>query len=495
MIRNAELKRQVWTQINPTRLILPPVLFGLVMVLIFVEEEFPKYWTDTYLSAVVGFVLITMFFGAYQARGAVLRDIRQSTWDWMRLSAISPGNLAWGKLFGSTLYAWYMGGLLLIIMVVALYQANPGMPFSVYFFMVAGLIMAGLLSHGFALLLGLFMIGNHHHSKASSFAVIAVVFAGVSQLAILVGEGYEELSDRYFFYNGVDLVSKPPEWLITWYGRDFQMEPFVLLWGLVLCQWMFFGLQRAFKRLLQEPIRPVFWPLFLLLVCFLIGGFFWETEDSQQGVWITAFTPLMVSYFLCLGLAHYLVFVESHDLMVYRRMIQQWRTGRGQRTLSDIPAWVLTLLMAALFLNLMLLVKAVGHGLSMDGLTLGYYTLQGKNALMIALFFFALRDMMVMLFLGLHPANKYPIALATVYLLMAHGFFPWIADAADSNLAMAFLGPKESETGLPISLVSAILQTILVIAPLARFLWRDRDRPPASPDGPTVWKHDSTSAS
>ena len=65
-----------------------------------------------------------------EAADSVLDEVNDNTWDFQKLSALSPWSLAFGKLFGSTIYCWY-GGLIAFAVAVGIsLQVSP--PYKVF---------------------------------------------------------------------------------------------------------------------------------------------------------------------------------------------------------------------------------------------------------------------------------------------------------------------------------------------------------------------------
>src|SRR6201999_1389879 len=82
-------------------------------------------------SATTGiFFLLVKIWGGHKAADSVLDEVNDNTWDFQKLSALSPWSLAFGKLFGSSIYCWY-GGLIAFAVAVGIsLQVSP--PYKVF---------------------------------------------------------------------------------------------------------------------------------------------------------------------------------------------------------------------------------------------------------------------------------------------------------------------------------------------------------------------------
>ena len=109
---NPEFQRNLWLEAGPRRLawtgVVLAALYGSVLLL----ARDHAVWALGGAGAAV-FVASSLIWGARAAGGAVAEEVRQRTWDFQRLSALTPWEMAWGKLFGATLAQWFGGAICL----------------------------------------------------------------------------------------------------------------------------------------------------------------------------------------------------------------------------------------------------------------------------------------------------------------------------------------------------------------------------------------------
>ena len=142
MSLNPEFRRNLWLELTPQRLILMPIVLGLIFA---IGAQFDKHSDAAIaLTANLVFGVLVVLWGCRRAAASVAGEVREGTWDWQRMSAITPWTMAWGKLLGSTAFVWYGG----IICLAALAYAYAGRaaPSSIAIF-VASTAMAGLIGH------------------------------------------------------------------------------------------------------------------------------------------------------------------------------------------------------------------------------------------------------------------------------------------------------------------------------------------------------------
>ncbi|MEO6376735.1 MAG: hypothetical protein ABIO37_01815, partial [Caulobacteraceae bacterium] len=115
---NPEFERNLWLEASPRRI----GWAAMVLVLVFgaVAVAAPEVAKLRALSICGGVVFFAAAFiwGPRNAGQSVLVEIGQRTWDFQRLSSLTPLAMTWGKLFGATVLAWGVGlvGLLILLL-------------------------------------------------------------------------------------------------------------------------------------------------------------------------------------------------------------------------------------------------------------------------------------------------------------------------------------------------------------------------------------------
>jgi hypothetical protein len=187
MIGNPEFRRNLWLELTPQRLVVMPLVLAAIFVVVYLGEEGVARWSrgvagygGLATSAQAIYLALVLLWGGRQAAGAVTDEIRDRTWDGQRLSALGSWSMAWGKLFGSTVFSWY--GALLALAVYAA-SASTQSPPPVVTREVIVLLAEGLLCQATALLASLLYLRH----KAPTRKPNAVLFhiAGLAAVAFL----------------------------------------------------------------------------------------------------------------------------------------------------------------------------------------------------------------------------------------------------------------------------------------------------------------------
>ena len=108
---NPELRRNLWLQFSPGRLLLAPICLGLVLVSVWIVA-FHVYNVVALLSEAT-YYLLAVLWGTRRAGDLMAEEVAQRTWDAQRMSALGAWQMTWGKLVGGTSYVWYASGIAL----------------------------------------------------------------------------------------------------------------------------------------------------------------------------------------------------------------------------------------------------------------------------------------------------------------------------------------------------------------------------------------------
>ena len=198
---NPELQRNLWLEVSLHRLVLiPGVIFAVAALLQAVDRS----GMAVNKMSIIGFLCVTMVWGARQAANSVLEEARSRTWDIQRLCALSPWRMTWGKLIGATVMSWYAGLCCLLLFVGSGTSTNAHDALLMTLLVIA----VAVLAHALALIGAL--VGLHRGSGLQSR------FANLLVLVLLV----------FMLPNVMSLID--PHGTVLWYGYSLQRLAFGL---------------------------------------------------------------------------------------------------------------------------------------------------------------------------------------------------------------------------------------------------------------------------
>ena len=158
MTLNPEFQRNLWLELTPHRRVAMPVILGAVFLLVYLSSAH-QFGDSTATVAAMLYFILAIVWGTRLAADSVSGEIRDHTWDLQRMSSLQPWSLSWGKLFGSTAFAWY--GALLCLVVFAISLSNQGATEVAR--RVALMAGTAVLANTTALLASLQVLRKHRH--------------------------------------------------------------------------------------------------------------------------------------------------------------------------------------------------------------------------------------------------------------------------------------------------------------------------------------------
>ncbi len=424
---NPELRRNLWLELSAHRLLATPALIGLVSVLILVNSDGNGYPA---LATVAGFACVVLLtaWGSKMAADGIGDEARNRTWDAQRLTSIGPWQMTYGKLAGATAFAWYGGGLCVLVFIAAGVGQLPAPVFR-----LAGLIVAGsVLCH-------------------------AVAFTG-SLMAAQRNQGTRSTNALVWVFVLLSVASSARRWLaieqgtVAWWGASHASVNFVLVSAIVFAAWAVFGAYRSMCSALHVPTTPWALVAFLCFASVYLAGFASPSNGSVAG--LVAVTGVGVSLAACYGL----LFMEQTGAMTLRRL--QLRLSRRQwvRAQQELPGWPVALLLALLF--------AIGTRFASirDG---------GTWAIADAAFvfwLFALRDAALMHCFAFARQPRRVVATTLLYLALLYGLLPWLLKAFGAHALASLLLPFSIEYSGP-NTAAAAAQAVVAVS-IAAWRWR-----------------------
>ncbi|TAL38113.1 MAG: hypothetical protein EPN97_04270 [Alphaproteobacteria bacterium] len=367
-----EFHRNLWLRFSPFRLIAAPLIILLIAM---TTTRMPKGLgdfdvTSTLYAALSIYFIVVIIWGAYEAANAMQEEIRGNTWDFQRMSSISPWQLSLGKLFGVTSYAWYFGFLALALFAYAYadYRApeqffgeqNRDSPFpepdNDTLYILFCLVASGIIAQSVAYLYGfadsLAMFGRIWRTKVPRGigAFLVGAFAGSYVFTYTVMHDSVRLRPRAsLMFQHVD---------IHWYGHDYERHLFVVMSLLFFIGWFLIGSYRIARAELMYRCMPTAWMLFVATYVGWASGFV-PRGGSGVGVEVGAFHAALFAYIQAAIIAYACMFAEAGDSRRYARLAFHLKAGDFLRAFENTPKWLATLPIM-LFLFFSALTSATG---------------------------------------------------------------------------------------------------------------------------------------
>jgi hypothetical protein len=400
---NPEFKRNLWLEISPSRLIIMPIVLGLIAALSFVLDT-QKPLETLFIAACALCAVLIAGWGSFSVVTSINSEVAERTWDQQRLSALTPWEMAWGKLLGSTAYAWY-GGLLcaFVALVIALIQPDS---LTRCIWLLTGLLAAVAL-HAWLMASRLHTMDTQAEKSGGMAGRLFGLFMLVQFLPVI-------------FLYPMGLLDKEGAHSSWWnLGLSLPIQNFVLT-SLFLALGLL-ALWRSMSKQLMLRTTPWAWVLGILALGLIAAGYALNSQMSAM--------PLLVIAMTAIGSTYFAIFSEKNNLLVWRAVIFHWKNSSAHRFWQELPLWPVSIALAVIFGGLYSFVGTGGDA----SLTTSTVTSVVWMALL-----HTLRDCGIYLFFAFRNTTRKPLGMTLLTLFILGVILPAIASFTATGMAELF---------------------------------------------------------
>ena len=413
--RNPEFQRQLWLNWRPSLLAWSVGLVLLVMAMPFALAEPKNLAGALSFTAITGLWIAAALYGSVLAGRSLAEEASQNTWDWQRLSALSPWQMAWGKLLGASIYPWFGGILCAAVVLISGLTATDNPP------RVILLLLAAILG-GLALHCGL-MASRLHTMDANAANNNSSVIKRLFGLFILL----QMLPSALFLLIGLRNNESSSD-LGSWWGLPLGFSSLCLLMATLGLALGLLALWRSMSTQLMVRTTPWAWALGCTATGLIVAGFFDSSQTSSLWPALVAAVSLLATYFA--------LFTEKNNAMVWRAVAFHTQQGNWRRMLQSLPlwpvSWLLALLFALLYTALAHLSATTAESLSLRALRMGGYQILWMCLL------HALRDAGIYLFFAWRNTTRKPIGMALLTYFTLSAILPMFFHRENGQLGLLF---------------------------------------------------------
>lgn len=322
MMRNPEFQRQIWLNWRPSLLAWSLGFSLLILMLPLALFEPEERYGALGTTALMGLWGASVLYGSLMAGRSLSEEASQNTWDWQRLSALSPWQMAWGKLLGATLPAWLYT---LWFSIALMWVASSWVPEQAMgMHSIALAVLWGLALQSWSMSSVLLSWGQHEIPVNRRRAALLPLLMIWLIPGPFLGRMYN---------NMIKNTSEP----VLWWGLDVGGLGTVYLFGALMLGLGLLALWRQLCTRLNVRTLPWAWPLGLAVSGWFAGGTFNEGIGAFFGstAWIAVMGTVYVS-----------VQHMGQHLRAWRQV--QWSASRGRwrEMLEALPLWPVSLALA-----------------------------------------------------------------------------------------------------------------------------------------------------
>lgn len=349
MKRNPEFQRQLWLNWRPSLLAWSLGFTALILMLPLALSSPQNRGTSLGTTALIGLWAAAALYGSVLVGRSLGEEANQNTWDWQRLSALSPWQMAWGKLLGAALPAWLYA---LWFALALLLVSSTWVPAQQLGWHTVGLaVLWSLALQSWAMNSVLMSWGQRdipvNRRRAALLPLLLLFF--------LPGPFLGRLYDQLFDNSGEPVL---------WWGLNLGGLGMAYLSGALLLLLGLLALWRQLCTRLDVRTLPWAWPLGLVVGGWFTGGSF---NQGLSAFWIsTAWLALLGTVYVALQQ------MDQH-LRAWRQV--QWSASRGRwrEMFEALPLWPVSLALCFVASTL-LLFTPLHQELAMGG-ALGRFSL------------------------------------------------------------------------------------------------------------------------
>jgi hypothetical protein len=436
---NPELRRNLWLEITPHRMLLMPLLLGLVFVMVGMLAKPPDVSRNLAIAGLGGFMLISFGWGTQLAAKAFSDELAERTWDWQRLSAISPWTITWGKLFGATAFTWYGGFFCLLVFLIY----APAKPFTHPIQTALTVVFLAITAHACALTLAVQLTRLDPLKKSSPVFIF---------FALLITSGV-------LSFRSIRLVVNPTfEAPIDWYGWIMNNANFVLASVVFFAVWALVGAYRTLCQALTVRTVPVVLLGFMATAALYWSGF--KTGHADTSI-INALTWYVFQ--LSLTLSYIMLCLEPSGPIVVRRLLNHLKLRQWRRAAEELPCW--TVCIACALLSALLLNNFQPSGINA-------FFLPTIKVEILPITLMLIRDAGILMFFAAAAKPRRVVGSALIYIVMLNLVLPGALHALGAEFAAGLVLPPYAE-GKTLQSLIALFHALIAWSLASR---RIRDR-------------------
>ena len=458
-IKNPELQKNIWLELSTQRLIMMPLIIFILLILL--TLSIPNC-TFEYLAnaSYIGLILVLYLWGSKVAYDNIISEYNERTWDWQRMSILTPNQLVIGKLFGAPIYNWY-GGIICFIFWFFFSVGSEKVNFIdliinglSFFMLIIALMSASIM---FALLR--IRKGSARNKLKSGQIIFALIVFGLYFIGDSINESFFVTSYNY---------------------TSYQFKTSRLTWSLIentfYAIWAVIGLHQAFRHELNYKNSAKLWYLFIFTSS-IFKGVIWSNNFNSFDYLLNF---ILLSFLVHTILISYgLIIFEVKDLTQFRLLFQKIKIKDFKYLSFNAPLWFLTfpLIFIGLLVNWLFFSSSVlvSNDNMLDDI---FRLILGENrqisvsyfdtfSLMLGIFFFIIRDFSLLLFLNFNSKDKRADTAFLLYLFLLYFVFPIIS--SNNTFLKPFFYPS-LENGTLACMLSPAIEVVTLFILLKRFV-------------------------
>jgi hypothetical protein len=229
--------------------------------------------------------------------------------------------------------------------------------------------------------------------------------------------------------------------------------------AVLFASWTVFGAYRLMCQELQVRTTPWGWAAFVLFLAWYLAGFAIQ-PSALAPLAVFCIAGLLVSG----ALTYFMLFTEQTGVLVLRRVWVRVQRQEGRRALEEMPCWLVSLALAAVFCVLLMLTIRRLPDTPVDYRDLNF------TPLPLLVLLFLMRDAAIFLVFSLARAPRRIEATTLLYVALLYLILPGVCKLAGADALGVLVLPPVFERPVVANVVLAVHAAIAV--GLVVYRWR-----------------------
>ncbi len=411
LFQNPEFIKNTRLEFSATRL---AVAMGLLVLISWISWNGTEntHQASSLFSALstIGF-LFSITWGSYLVANGLIEEEKQKTWDFVRLSSLSPAKILIGKIFGSPCLAWVvtLTGIfpLMIFSLAVLFTEQVNLPrpeMGLILVFILCLAVWILLSYALSFLLSIRAISLGRGNQKSVAGITILIFMLGSVIGNTLTASLPSFN-RLHCLPGQDCFPRT-----TWFGIEMLALDNALMDLTFACFWIVIGAYRSLRQALQFEDSPIAWIGFLVTTTIFLFGYMPSTDWT--GLY---FIPPLI---FCGTVTLLTCVSEASDVVKYKRFAHNLTQKNYTMAFRYTPLWIVSF---AIVITLAILTS-----------------LYGGSTIYIFALLFLLRDLMAIHVIFWTPKIRRPDLGIFIYFALIYVLVPALAHSLNAGSAAFF---------------------------------------------------------
>ena len=416
---NPEFQRNLYLEFSIARLVGMPVFLLVIFSLSYLIDD--RSFNEATANTAIGlFICIVLLWGAKQAAESILDEMRNNTWDIQVTSTIAPWSLAWGKLFGSTIFCWYGG--VLSLMVYSLATPEPEYITLTWIYALS----CGVLTQSLGMLVSLFSLRRKQVYSGSIYLLALLSLIFIVPLLFNIDDFYHQT--------------------ISWYRQQYNLSYFIAISLILAGGWAVTGIYRLLTEALRIRTLPWVWLSFTVFLIIYFTGMITEDHEYKEIGMVMNLTAF--SFVIFVISSYLLLFIDKNSPMVARKLLIYSHQAQWLRVLQEMPCWSVSVVLALPSMVILTLLYPIDK-------------IEEYNFYPLVIYLLLLRDIGIVLFFSYADNPKRALGLSLLYMVCLYGLLPAIFNSMDAEVVSGIILPVLNNN-LLLAILFASIQTALI---------------------------------